>query len=147
MAKHLHKQIRDAAVTALTGLTTTTTHVYANRFHPLTDAELPALRLYLDEEDAERLTMHANPAMARTIDLVVESCAKAASGLDDTLDQIAKEVETRLASGLTIGGQILEVLYAGMTYADDSAGLPVGVKRMRFSISFECVANAPDTLI
>lgn len=146
MAHHLHRQIREAVVTALTGLTTTGARVYANRLYPIEAANLPALRLYLDDETAERLTLHGNPIEARVLTLVVEACAQAAADLDDTLDLISQEVETDLAAGLTVGGKTLEALYTGMTYQDEPAGTPVGVKRMTFSIPFECAANAPDTL-
>lgn len=147
MADHLHKQIRAAVVSDLTGLATTASRVYANRLHPLTDAELPALRLYLDEEQAERITVHSPAILARTLTLVVEACAKAASGLDNTLDQISKEVETALSNGFTVAGRTLECTYSGMTFQDEIGDKPIGVKRMTFSIPFESAANAPDTLI
>ena len=47
MADHLHKQIRDALVTKLTGLTTSGARVYANRLYPLDSANLPGLRISL----------------------------------------------------------------------------------------------------
>jgi len=45
MADHLHKQIRAALVTKLTGLATSGARVYANRLYPLDSANLPGLRL------------------------------------------------------------------------------------------------------
>lgn len=146
MADHLHKQIRAALVTKLTGLTTTATRVYANRLYPLGDASLPGLRIFLDEESAEALTIHA-PTSQRSLTLTVEACAKAASGLDDTLDQISKEVEVALSSGISVGGRTLVPDYAGMSFSDEIADKPVGVKSMRFNITFAAAASAPDTLI
>lgn len=146
MADHLHQQIRDKVKTAVTGLTTTTTHVYANRLQPLQDANLPALRIYTDEERAEALTVHSPCMQERTLTLVVEGCAKAASGLDDTLDLISKEVETALAAGITIGSVNLPVFYTGMRFDDELADKPVGVKRMIFSIPYTAMSNAPDVL-
>lgn len=146
MANHLHKQIRDAVKADLTGLATTATRVYANRLYPLADADLPGLRIYLDEEQAETLSIHA-PMHDRRLSLVVEACAKAASGLDDTLDQISKEVETALANGITVAGRVIVPDYTGMTYSDEIADKPVGVKRMIFSIQFFAAQAAPDTLL
>ena len=146
MADHLHKQIRDAVETKLTGLTTTSTRVYANRLYPLADASLPALRIYLDEESAEPLTIHS-PTSQRSLTLTVEACAKAATALDDTLDLISKEVEIALSSGITVSGRTLQPVYTGMSFSDEIADKPVGVKSMRFTVEFEAAASAPDVLI
>lgn len=146
MANHLHKQIRDAVKTALTGLTTTSTRVYANRLQPMADANLPGLRISADEESAEALLIHASQLMDRTLSFSVECCAKAVSALDDTLDQISKEVETALASGVTLSGRVLPVTYLGMNFEDELSDKPVGVKRLRFSVSYTAAASAPDTL-
>lgn len=146
MANHLHKQIRDAVVTALTGLTTTTTHAYANRLQPMADGNLPGLRIYLDSEDAEGLTIHSPQMQQRTLALTVECCSKKASALDDELDQISKEVEVALVAGISVGGQTLPAFYAGMQFDDELADKPVGIKRLRFSIPYTAAANAPDVL-
>jgi uncharacterized protein HemX len=146
VANHLHRQIREKLETALTGLTTTTTHVYANRLQPMADANLPGLRIYADEEESETQTVHSPNMQLRTLSVSVEACAKANSTLDDTLDQISKEVETALAAGITIGAINLPVDYTGMRYDDELVDKPVGVKRMTFSISYTAMSNAPDVL-
>lgn len=146
MADHLHKQIRGAVVTKLTGLTTSGTRVYANRLQPLLDALSPTLLVFLDEERAEPLTMHAPHMQDRTLTLVVGAYAKAVSGLDDTLDLMSKEVETALAAGITVGSRTLDVIYTGMSFDDEQADKPVGVKRMTFSIPYTAMSNAPDVL-
>lgn len=147
MADHVHKQIRSALVTKLTGLTTSGARVYANRLYPMDSANLPGLRIYADSETAEVVSIHAPQLQTRELSVAVEACALAASGLDDTLDLMSKEVEIALSSGLTVGSTTLVVSYTGMSYEDEAADKPVGVKRMTFSIPFEVAANAPDTLI
>lgn len=146
MAYHLHKQIRDAIVTALTGLTTTGSRVYANRLMPLPDAMSPTLLVTLDEETATPATFHTNPILERELRLSVAAVCKATSGLDDTLDQVSKEVETALAAGITVGGRRLDFTYTGMSFDDDQADKPVGIKRMAFTVPFTAAANAPDAL-
>jgi hypothetical protein len=91
----------------------------------------------------------ARPALAqdRTLALSVVAVAKASTALDDTLDLMSKEVETALANGLTLSGKNLPVLYAGMQFEDEASDKPVGIKRMRFTISFTAMSNAPDVLI
>ena len=71
MADHAHKQIRTAIVTALTNLTTTATRVYANRLRPMADADVPGLRIFLDDENAEVIDMQAAYTQERTVTLVV----------------------------------------------------------------------------
>jgi len=146
MADHLHKQIRGAVVTKLTGLTTSGSRVYANRLAPLPDTTLPSLTITLDDETSEGLTVHQPQAQERTLTLSVSAMAKASAGLDDTLDLMSKEVEIALSSGITIGGVHLDVLYTGMQFDDEQLDKPVGVKRMTFSIIFTAMNNAPDAL-
>jgi len=146
MANHLHKQIRDAVKTALTGLSTTGSRVFANRLRPLQDADLPALRIYADEERAEGLLIHSPEMYDRELTFVVEGVAKATAALDDTLDQISKEVETALSAGITLGSRNLEVFYTGMSFDDEQLDKPVAVKRMTFSLKFTSMSNAPDVL-
>ena len=146
MADHLHRQIRDKIETALTGLTTSATRVYANRLQPMIDANLPGLRIYADDEAVEAQTIHTPYLMERALRLTVECCAKAASNLDDTLDLMSKEVEIALAAGITMSSRLYVPVYAGMNYDDEQADKPVGVKRLNFVITYACMSNAPDTL-
>jgi hypothetical protein len=146
VADHLHKQIRSAVVTALTGLTTSSTRVYANRLQPLADALSPTLLVTVDEETATPLTFHGSPILERTLDLTVVAHVKAVTALDDTLDLMSKEVEIALAAGITVAGRNLECFYQGMSFDDEQADKPVGVKRLRFRITYTAAANAPDTL-
>ena len=145
MANHLHRQIREAVETKLTGLTTSATRVYANRLKPMAAANLPGLKVYADDEQSEAMTIHAPYGQERTLSLVVECCAKG-STLDDTLDLMSKEVETALAAGIAIGSATLQPVYAGMEFTDELADEPVGVKRLRFAITYTAMSNAPDVL-
>ena len=146
MADHLHKQIRAAVVTALTGLTTSGTRVYANRLQPLPDTTSPTLLVTLDDETATQATFHTNPIYERELRLSVAAIVKATSALDDTLDLMSKEVEIALASGITVGSRTLDVFYAGMSFEDEQSDKPVGIKRMSFTIPYTAAANAPDVL-
>ena len=142
-APHIHKQIRDALVASLAGLASTGANVFANRVYPLTDAELPALRISMDEEEADE---QVDGILQREVYCIVEACAKLGSGLDDALDQISLEVEPVLAAGITVDGQLLYPVYAGMRIAFEDADLPVGVKRMRYRIPFFTLSASPESL-
>lgn len=147
MANHLHRQIREAIVTKLTGLATTGANVVGSRDIVLDGNRLPGLRVYLDGETAQPLTLHANHIQERRLDVLVDACAKAVSGLENTLDQIKLEVEVALAAGITVGGKLLDVYYAGIRPDDDQqADKPAGVKTLQFLVPFFCPSTAPDTL-
>ncbi len=90
---HLRKQIRDNVVTALTGLSTTGSRVYASRVYPMAAAKLPGLCVYAKSEEVETTTTTRPRTQLRTLTLSVEGFAVATSGLDNTLDAISLEVE------------------------------------------------------
>ena len=146
MADHLHKQIRSAAVTALTGLTTSGSRVYANRLYPLDTANLPGLRISTDRDDVTVESIHSPMVLAHTLQLVVECCARASTSLDDTCDLMQKEVEIALSSGLTITGKKLDCVLTGSQYDDEAAGTPAAVKRLEFSIGYYTLNTQPDVI-
>lgn len=142
---HLHKQIRDALVAAMDNLVTTGARVYANRVYPLTDAELPALRIFIEEEEAEWQT---SDIYSRVLYCTIEACAKVNSSLDDTLDQISLEVEVSMAAaGITVDGSAMFPEYVGMRVAFEEADQPVGVKRMRWRLNFFNDSSTPNVLL
>jgi hypothetical protein len=144
MADHLHKQIRDSFKTALTGLATTGSRVFANRTWPLTTTDLPAIRLFTDDEEVEQSGL-LGQWRQRTLGLMVEACAKTGVNLDDTLDQIGKEIEVALANGITVASKKLYPVYAGMMM-DFEEDQPVGIKRHRFRLVYTAASATPDSL-
>jgi len=102
---HLRKQIRDNVVTALTGLSTTGSRVYASRVYPMAAAKLPGLCVYAKSEEVETTTTTRPRTQLRTLTLSVEGFAVATSGLDNTLDAISLEVEEALV--LIIAGALV----------------------------------------
>lgn len=140
---HVHQHIRAAVQTVLTGLPSTGVRVYANRVHPLTEAELPAIRLYVESEQAEQAL--DGQITTRELSIAVEACAKAGTALDDLLDQIGGEIEAALASPVEIAGKPLYLEYDGMKVDFEPGDLPVGVKRLHYRVSYHTAA--PDTFI
>lgn len=142
MADHVRQQIRDAAVTALGGLTTTQTRVYANRVHSMGDANLPGLRIYTNDEDVQIASLGLYRLLDRTLELVVEACVKENDTFDDTLDDIIKEVEVALAGGLS--GAKYVTLKRIEIEASGDGDKDVGVGRMTFEVPYITAHNAPD---
>lgn len=146
MADHLHKQIRTALETKLTGLTTSATRVYANRVKVMTAANLPGLRISLAGEEADPITVHQPMQLERRLVAEVECCAKGTDTLDDTLDLMSKEVEVALAAGITVAGQTMFPVYRGMELELEQAELVIGTKRLRYAIDFAALNTTPDQL-
>ena len=119
MAYHVHRQIREAAATKLTGLTTTGSNVFTNRLYSLATANLPALRITLDNETAEAITIHQPFALARSLILSVECCAQGGDTVDDTCDQMSKEVEIALSAGFVVGTETFYPVLTASSYIDE----------------------------
>jgi hypothetical protein len=145
MANHVRRQIREAAATALTSLTTTGANVFQSRTHELQDADLPGLRIYTNDEAIDKLQEQGD--QLRTIQLVVEGCAKASSNLDDTLDTIIKEVEVALAGNQTIGGAKYVDLAEIEIDMEGEAEKECGVARMTFEVVVLTDMAAPDVAL
>lgn len=145
MANHLHRQIREAVATDLTGLTTSGARVYPNRLHPFEVSSLPGLRISVAEDTVTAATVHQPHVQEHALALVVECVARASVDLDDTCDQMAKEVEVALAGGVTVGTRTFYPVLTGSHYDDEAAGTPAGAKRLTFAFDYACLNTTPDT--
>ena len=104
---HVRQQIRDAAVTLLTGLTTTGTNVFNSRAYNINAARIPALFVYTNSESVEYITKGiADRRKSRELELMIEIIEQGVTDTTlpfNTIDTIIAEVETALA-GATFGG-------------------------------------------
>jgi len=147
MADHLRKQIRAAAATALTGLTTTTSHVFKNRDRDLQAADLPALRIWTLEEATSVQSMGVGRVREHTLQLIVEACVKANSAYDDTVDLICKEFEIALDNHTTqtLSGLCKYIKPAGFELEVEGEGdKTIAVGRMTFEVIYFTAQGAPD---
>jgi hypothetical protein len=144
---HAIEQIRDALVSALTGLTTTGSRVYRSRLWPRTAASLPCLVVSTESESAELATLHPNPLLQRGLDVQVRGYALATTDLDETLDDIQAEVETALGN-TTLGGLVKTLTYSGRQVAlDDASDQPVGLLTLTFQAVYMTAASSPGTAV
>ncbi len=146
MAKHLRTQIREATATALASLTTTGSNVFESRVYSFAVTTLPSLVIYTKSETVAPDTVRAADGLMRRLDLVIEGYAKSDTAtLDDTLDEINKEVEIALAAVPTLGGlcldQYLRTVDIDLTAEGET---PAGVITMIFEVTYRTLATAPD---
>ena len=144
MADHLRKQIRDAAVAALTGLATSASRVFENRVHELQDAHLPGLRIYTNDDSVVIASLGVGRLTERRTELVVECCSKQSSGMDDELDAMIKEVEVAIAANQGIGGAKWVQLRSVKIDMEGEAEKEVGVARMTFDVHYVTALGTPD---
>lgn len=152
MADHLRTQIRDAAATLLTGLTTTSTRVTKGRpeSRPLQAAsDLPGLLVYTNETEAEPATMgQGSRRIQHASELVVEAYAAGTGDVDATMDTIEKEVRVALEGAPTLSGKAKDLYFLGSEKESDSeAEQPTWRNRMRFRVEYETREGAPDTAL
>ena len=147
---HARKQIRDAVVTIVTGLTTTGANVFKSRKAPLfdKDTELPCLCIYTeDEEIDEEKGKHAGLSY-RYLELKITGYAEDASTLDDTLDDIAAEVETAVLADRRLGlGVIDTFLLSSEKEETVEAEKPLGKIELTFKVSYLTETGKPGTII
>lgn len=142
MAEHVRRQLREAVATAVTGLATTGARVFQSRVYPVQSAEMPGLLVYTTGEEVTDQSVGL--IIGRTVQVVIEGCAKASADLDDTLDQIAKEVEIALASAVTVGGKSVLLSYEGCDIEFDESNKPAGVISLRFNALIYTQRSTPD---
>lgn len=139
---HARRSIREAAVTKLTGLTTTGNRVYDSRVFPLSESNLPCIAVYTADENIERASLGG--LLVREVDLVVRGYARAAASVEDVLDGIAEEVEVALTS---VAGVKELTVRSIETEFDGEGDMPIATIAITFNAQYYTNAGAPGTAI
>ena len=148
MANHLRRQIRERVATTLTGLTTTGSNVFQSRVYPMESAGLPGLCIYTTDEAIEIQSMGGTRNVSRDLTLIVEGYATDSANVDDTLDQIGKEVEIAMSGDITLNDlaqdsylSSVEITLSG----DGSTG--IGKITHSYTVVYQNAENAPDAAL
>lgn len=145
---HMRKQLRDAVITACTGLTTTGSKVFNHRVYPLGSNKLPGLCIYTQDESSVYQSISPPRSVHRILNVVVESYVKATSGYDNTIDQIALEVEEAIVADVTLGGLAKDTKILGFTSEVSGDGeQPACVGIMRIEVTYCVAENDPETSV
>jgi hypothetical protein len=148
MANHIRQQLREDAETTVTGLTTTGTNVFSGRSYPLEESKLPCLLVFTKSETSEYISLTSPRRKERTVDLVIMGVAKAASGLDDTLDLISKEVEEAIEADVTLGGTAKDLELVTTEIAlEDGGSQPLGTIELTFQVIYNTAEADSDAAI
>ena len=118
---HVRKSIRDNIETTLTGLTTTGANVFASRVYPIQSGKMPGLCIYTSSETIEAQTIKPPRGLIRSLEVSVEAYVEGASP-DDTLDNIAAQVEAAMATDRTRGGNAKDTCPRTLEAESDGEG-------------------------
>lgn len=131
---HARQQIRDQAKTTLTGLSTTGTNVFKFRVYPMAAASLPGLIIYTKEEESER----SGDGLIRVLSLAVEGYAQATADVEDTLDDMAEEVEAAIDADPHLNGLAKDAILLSTEFDLTGEGKKqVGVITLIFNILYK----------
>jgi len=146
---HARQQIRESVATIVGSLTTTGTNVFQSRVYNVQETELPCLLIYTTDEEVSGPQSIASPRrIERVLELVIEGKARASATLDDTLDDIAAEVEVAMGADPTLNVNAVDSLLSSVAieYSAD-AEQPVGSIVMRYSVAYITTENNPSVLL
>lgn len=147
---HVRTTIRNTVANLLTGLPTTGARVFTNRTLIYQAHELPALLITTNDETITTIDVHGN-MFEREMELMVVAKVQVNADIDDVLDTIMAEVETKIYTDLSSSALISfckSISLAGITIEIDEAGeLPIGQAVMRFNLIYYTNASAPGVSI
>lgn len=143
---HARQQLRDAVVTAVTGLALTGSRVYTARVYPAQDSELPHLEVNTVDESASDVLLDGS--IERQVTLEITARARATAALANTLDAIAEQVETTLGASINVNGKDVDLAYTGASIQfSGDADQPIGTASLTYRATLYTAANAPGTLL
>lgn len=151
MANHIRRQIRDRIVTLLTGLSTTGARVYNTPVYALAPSnELPCILVYTLSEDVSKPKFCHPGEIQRSIAVAIEAVATATTGVQDTLDQVCKEVEAKLATDFYLNALAKDAIALVRTEFDFQGAdtpKPIGAARMSWVVPTETLEGVPDVVV
>jgi hypothetical protein len=125
---HARKQTRDAVVAACTGLQTTGSSVFVSRAYAMSQRYMPALVVLGTEEQvglAQSGIRQPTPRLQeRRVTVQVVGIAVETDDVQDTLDEIALEVERAVLGDPSLGGLSSDTTATGtrVTFAEADGG-------------------------
>lgn len=143
---HVRKQIRDAVITTLTGLSTTGSNVFRSRIYPLESNKIPGLCVFSKSEAITFDTLTRPRSINRVLEIGVEAYVKATSDYDNTLDTIAVEVEEAIASDVTLGSLAKDTQVTSFEADFSGEGeQPIAIGRFTVEVIYRTLENDVET--
>jgi len=143
---HGRHQIRNAVVTALTGLPVIGNNVFASRVDMLSDKHLPCICVYSKEEKSKRISK--DNLQERRLNLAIEVVLKADTDFDNQLDHIITDLEAALFNDIALKSLILDLDLSETTMSTGNNGeLILGIASLNFNCVYHTREGTPQTII
>ena len=146
---HYREQIRKATITAVTGLTTTSTRVKSAPLYNFPDNMQPTLAVWARSSvpDYEQGTLQQAPLWK--VEVIIEGYVKAYTDLMDTLDDIAEEVEAAIYTNSALNALVNNYIECGEHSIETNldGNEPLGKIEMIFNMYYHALEGAPDSKI
>ena len=145
MGKHVRQQVREEIAGILVGLSNTADRVFTSRTYPIQETDLPCLMIKTEQERVDYQTVNQPAQQEREITLVIEAIAKANEALDNTLDDICKEVEIVMD---TVAVLTRDIQLAGTNIELSVLGnQQIGQATMVYRMKVYTESNSPDVFL
>lgn len=127
--------------------------VFSDRFWPLTDSKLPALRVYVHEEQVKAEVVHFPALQEHDTVIGVQMCAEAVTGIDAVLTALKLQIlgglfDTLEHATLNLSGN-LDMVQAGTQPLQpiESADRQLAQRTLLLSVRYRTFSNAPETIV
>lgn len=145
---HVRQQIREQFATTVTGLSTTGSNVFQSRVYNLESTNLPGLIVYTKEEASQPIVIGSSRTLERILSLNVEAYVKGTSNSDDTIDTIAKEIETAIAADTTLNSLAKDCFLESTEINYNGEGeQPIAVMTMTYQVMYVTAEDSPGTAL
>lgn len=149
MADHATKQALDAAKDLIiAGATLAGSDVFTGRVTPFTEAELPAIRLRVEDESLSPLAMGNPRPTQRLLSMDIEMTVQKLDNYDVDAFNLLKQVEHILDANTTLGGKARQALATGVSWEHDiEANQTIARVTLRCDVIVAVMSNAVDVPI
>ncbi len=146
---HAHKQIRDAVVTKLTGLSHTASNVFGSRFYPVRKSETPALLVTNGDEFISVGSVGAQTIQIRRLEIIIEAVVAGKDDIGHILDSIRMNVDNAMFLDPTLGVNVkdMEEPEHDEIEIDDNSSLPIVTQRFIYPVTYKTVEGSPGTIV
>lgn len=144
MADHIRKQIRDAIITTVTGLTTTGSRVHKSKVYPV--QTFPALVVYMASEGVENSEAQTI-GISRYLDREVLLRVEAYCNNEDDAELVSQEVEVAMAADTTIGGLAKDCTLASTEFQYTEGDAILVVATLSYRVQYQTTLTAPDVAL
>lgn len=143
---HVRAQIRAAVVATLLSHTAAGTKVRAARIDPPQADQCPWISVHTPSEESRPAAVYRGDERVVTvrIDAFARALAAATTAVDDALDALAVEIESRMDLGLGVGES--EVRYLGCSLNLDATG-DGDLGRIALMYAVTIATNGPETVL